>query len=85
VYGSGRCEQLYPSASFPRGVAGSPIAGDAIKCQLKPIDPEDYKVKFTENEISRLKEIFSGGVCDWSKPGVEEQGLAGTWITYGNN
>ena len=85
VYGSGRCEQLYPSASFPRGVAGSPIAGDVIKCQLKPIDPKDYKVKFTENEISRLKEIFSGGVCDWSKPGVEEQGLAGTWLTYGNN
>lgn len=85
TYGSGRCEQLYPSASFPRGVAGSPIAGDVIKCQLKPIDPRDYKVQFTDDETSRLKKMFPGGVCDWSKPGAEQQGLAGTWLTYGSN
>ena len=82
VYGSGRCEQIYPSASFPRGVAGSPIASDVIKCQLKPVDPGDYKVKFSAEEMNRLKTIFPGGVCDWSKRGVEEQGLAGTWLTY---
>ena len=82
VYGSGRCEKLYPAASFPRGIAGSPIAGDVIKCRLKPIDPTDYKVKFNGEETARLKKIFAGGVCDWSKPGVEEQGLAGTWLTY---
>lgn len=85
TYGSGRCEQLYPSASFPRGVAGSPIAGDVIKCQLKPIDPRDYKVQFTDDETSRLKKMFPGGVCDWSKPGTEQQALAGTWLAYGSN
>ena len=82
VYGSGHCEQIYPSASFPRGVAGSPVAGDVIKCQLKPIDSEDYKVHFTTAEMSRLKIIFPSGVCDWSKPGFEERALAGTWLTY---
>ena len=85
VYGSGRCEKLYPSASFPRGVAGSPIAGDVIKCQVKPIDPEDYTVKFTDDEMSRLKKIFSSGVCNWSKSGLAQQALAGTWLTYGDN
>ena len=34
---SGRCNELYPANSFPRGVAGSPLAADVIKCQLKPI------------------------------------------------
>jgi hypothetical protein len=82
VYGSGHCEQIYPSASFPRGVAGSPVAGDVIKCQLKPSDSEDYKVHFTAAEMSRLKKIFPTGVCDWSKPGFEERALAGTWLTY---
>jgi hypothetical protein len=29
--------------------------------------------------MSRLKQIFPAGVCDWSKPGVEQQPMAGTW------
>ena len=36
-YRAGRCNELYPAFSFPRGVAGAPIANDIIKCQLKPI------------------------------------------------
>ena len=82
---SSRCEQLYPSASFPREVAGGSIAGDAIKCQLKPIDAADYTVAFTPDEMSRLQGIFAGGVCDWSKPGVEQQEMTGTWQRFGGS
>ena len=76
---AGRCNELYPTNSFPRGVAGSPLAADVIKCQTRPVSANDYKVAFTADEMTRLKQIFPSGVCDWSKPGVEQQPLAGTW------
>jgi hypothetical protein len=76
---SGKCNELYPANSFPRGVGGASLAADIIKCQLKPIAVSDYKVTFTPAEMTRLKEIFPAGVCDWSKPGVEQQPMAGTW------
>ena len=76
---SGKCNELYPANSFPRGVAGSPLAADVIKCQLKPVSSSDYKVPFTADEMARLKQIFPTGVCDWAKPGVEQQPMTGTW------
>jgi hypothetical protein len=76
---SGRCNELYPANSFPRGVAGSALAADIVKCQLKPVSPSDYKVTFSAEEMTRLKQIFQGGVCDWSKPGIDQQPMAGTW------
>jgi hypothetical protein len=75
----GRCNELYPANSFPRGVAGSSLAADVVKCQLKAVNARDYKVMFTGDEMRRLKQIFAGGVCDWSKPGIEQQPMAGTW------
>jgi len=54
-----------------------------VKCRLKPIDPGDYAVEFTEEERARLRAVFPEGVCDWSRPGVEQQGLAGTWLRFG--
>lgn len=82
---SGKCNELYPANSFPRGVAGSALAADVIKCQLKPIGVSDYKVTFTPDELARLKQIFPTGVCDWSKPGVEQQPMAGTWQSLPTN
>ena len=76
---SGKCNELYPANSFPRGVAGSPLAADVIKCQLKSIAASDYRVTFTPDELARLRQIFPTGVCDWSKPGVEQQPMTGTW------
>lgn len=76
------CEQLYPSASFPREVAGAGIAADVIKCQLKEPDRADYGVDLTDAEWTRLLEIFPDGVCDYSLPGVDQQDLAGTWLRY---
>ncbi len=82
TYGSGRCESLYPANSFPRGVAGAALAADVIKCQLRPIAAADYKVSFAPDEMARLRRIFPGGVCDWSKAGVEQQPVKGSWQTF---
>jgi hypothetical protein len=79
---SSRCEQLYPSASFPREVAGGPVANDIIKCQLRPITASDYEGAFTADELARLRRIFPQGVCDWSRPGVGQERLAGTWQVF---
>jgi hypothetical protein len=81
-YRAGQCNDLYPAFSYPRGVAGAPIANDVIKCQLKPLSASIYKATFTADEMARLRRIFPEGVCDWSKPGVEQQRLTGTWQVF---
>ena len=82
VRGSGRCEALYPSAPAPREVAGAPVASDVIKCELKSIDMGDYGAGFTTEQEAELREIFADGVCDWTKPGVGQTDLGGTWLKY---
>jgi len=64
-------------------VAGSPLAGTVFKCQLKPLNVADYGVTFTAAQQARLAATFPGGVCDWSKPGVDERPPLGTWLDYG--
>jgi hypothetical protein len=79
---STRCEQLYPSASFPREVAGGDVAADVVKCRLKPLDFADYRARFTGAQRARLRAAFPGGVCDWSRPGVSQQPPDGTWQRF---
>ena len=67
---SSKCNTLWPSYSFPRQVAGGPLAANILKCQLKPIDMADYAVTFTPAEQQRLGRVFPSGVCDWSRRGV---------------
>jgi len=50
--------------------------------QLKSIDAKDYQVAFTPAEMTRLKALFAGGVCDWSKPGVNQVPVV-TWASFG--
>ncbi|WP_298178081.1 DUF6351 family protein [Saccharomonospora sp.] len=76
------CEKWYPSASFPREVAGEDVAADVVKCQLKPVDPADYEVSLGEDQWRRLLATFPDGVCDYSQPGVEQQPPMGTWLRY---
>lgn len=76
------CAQLYPPGSFPREVAGGPLAVDIQKCQLKPLDLADYAVDFTEDEVALLRDIFPDGVCDWTVAGVEQRPLLGTWQVF---
>ncbi len=63
---------LAPRTS-PRQVAGSPRTEDILKCQLKPVDTADYGGKLDAAQLARLRTVFSGGVCDWGKPGVGQQ------------
>jgi hypothetical protein len=51
-----------------------------LKCQLKPIDPKDYQMTFSASELQQLRTIFTGGVCDYSKPGVNQKPMAGTYL-----
>jgi hypothetical protein len=80
--GPTRCNQLYPSFSTPRMVAGEPLSNDVLKCQLKSIKLSDYNVAFTSAQASRLKSIFPKGVCDFTKPGVGQEPTEGTWLFF---
>lgn len=82
------CLDYYPVFSFPRGVAGEGIANDVIKCQLKPIDWSDYKIAEPADLALlqvELPRIFPTGVCDYSRPGVEQRPPLGTWLDYGTD
>jgi hypothetical protein len=66
----------------PRMVAGESIATDQEKCQLKPLRESDYyPITFSAAEWTELQQIFPGGVCDWSKPGVDQRPTI-PWQTY---
>lgn len=77
--------QAYPIHLEPRLVAGAPIANDIFKCQLKPIDWSEYSAKFAPSQKRRLERVFPDGVCDWSKPGVEQVALGGAYQQWGAN
>lgn len=81
--GAGVCNGLYPRTLPPRVVAGSPITDDVVKCQLKPIDEADYlPVALTGAEKIRLANVFPDGVCDYTKPGVSQSKVKGTWLKF---
>jgi hypothetical protein len=66
----------------PRVAAGEDIATDKQKCQLKPLRQLDYyPIQFTPEQWSQLQATFPNGVCDFSKPGVDQVGAA-RWQTY---
>src|SRR5207248_6347029 len=77
-----QCNALWPSHSFPRMEAGGPLDANVLKCQLKPVDPQDYAVTFTPDELAKLNSIFPSGVCDWSKRGINEVSLM-PWASFG--
>ena len=59
--------------SSPRQVAGGPRTEDVLKCQLKAVNAADYGSRLSAPQLARLNAVFTGGVCDWSKPGVGQQ------------
>jgi hypothetical protein len=61
---------------------GAPVIGDILKCQLRPIALSDYAVSFTPTQVLRLASIFPSGVCDYSKPGLKQRTIQGTWLDY---
>lgn len=63
--------------SSPRQVAGGPRTEDILKCQLKPLNFADYVgITFTPAQQDRLRAVFAAGVCDWTRPGVNQQASA---------
>jgi Tannase-like family of unknown function (DUF6351) len=83
-------DPVVPVYGTPRMVAGDAITTDANKCQLKPLQRSDYVLKagpvpvpipFTDAEWAQLQALFPSGVCDFSKPGVAQQGTI-PWQTY---
>jgi hypothetical protein len=80
--GKGRCNQLYPAHSDPHMVAGAPLTDDVLKCTLKPVEPKDYNLALTPDQIGKLKATFPLGVCDYTRPGVAQQRVDGVWHRY---
>jgi len=69
----GACTKAYPVKSNPRMAAGAPASGSVFKCALKPVitalhDGTYGSTFFTVAQEQRLEQIFSTGVCDYSKP-----------------
>jgi hypothetical protein len=65
-----------------RVLAGAPDTSDVGKCQLKPLDRDDYgKISFTEAQWASLKKTFATGVCDYSRPLVDFQ-MSTPWLAY---
>jgi hypothetical protein len=77
-----RCTELYPVYSNVRHEAGGPLAANVLKCQLKPVDSHDYPASMSPADLARLKQIFPSGVCDWTKPGVNQVPV-NTWTSFG--
>jgi hypothetical protein len=78
----GRCNDLYPASADPRIVSGGPVAGDVLKCQLKPVGSNDYTQPLNASDLARLTTIFPQGVCDYSKPGIGQQDPPKPWQSY---
>jgi hypothetical protein len=77
-----KCSEIFPVYSNPRHEAGGPLSANVLKCQLKPVDARDYEKAFTDAELARLRKIFPTGVCDFSKPGVNQTPVV-TWASFG--
>ena len=77
-----QCNALYPVHREPRLVAGAPLTNDVMKCQLKPVNFADYAVPFTDAQQARMRKVFATGVCDFSKPGVGQVPIKGTYQRY---
>jgi hypothetical protein len=76
------CPSVVHVYGTPRTVAGDAITTDANKCRLKPLNRRGYgAVEFSDGQWATLRGIFPTGVCDFSRPGVEQQGTI-PWQTY---
>ncbi|HEU5033158.1 MAG TPA: DUF6351 family protein [Mycobacteriales bacterium] len=75
------CDETVAAYGTPRIGADGPLADDTLQCQFKPLRKSDYPVTFTAAQWSRLEKVFPAGVCDYSKPGVDQRG-AKAWMTY---
>ena len=76
-------ELVVPIYGAPRTVAGDDISTDANKCQLKPLNRADNygSIAFSDAQWAQMQRIFADGVCDYSKPAVDQQPTI-PWLSY---
>jgi hypothetical protein len=70
---AGACTQQFPLYTTSRIVAGAPITGAMYRCALKSVDAALADGTYTPwipsaAEADQLRQIFPGGVCDYSQP-----------------
>lgn len=76
------CDSTVTAYSDPQLEAGMPETDDTLRCELKPLNRADYVgVTFTDAQFQKLQEIFAGGVCDFTKPGLGRHPTV-PWQTY---
>jgi Tannase-like family of unknown function (DUF6351) len=78
---AGTCGRTFPHYGDARGVAGDPLTGQVLKCQLRPLDPRDYAVGFDAAQWATMRTIFPAGVCDYRRPSVGHQPSV-PWLTF---
>jgi hypothetical protein len=79
------CGGTWQYYGTPRQVAGGPLSDDVMKCRLKPLVRSEYApITFTDEQWATLQATFPTGVCDYSTPGVSQQGPKATWLTFAN-
>jgi hypothetical protein len=76
------CNGTWRYYGSPRLAAGSPFTLDVVKCRLKPLVRGDYPVTFTDAQWAQLQTTFPDGVCDYSRPGVDQQPPKARWLTF---
>jgi hypothetical protein len=83
--GIGPCSVAIPRVTTPRIAAGGPMSDDVIKCQLKAVDPADYATALTSAQLAELADIFTTGVCDYTKPSVGDVERSILWPSVGGS
>ena len=82
VRGDLSCNGTWTSYGNPRLAAGVPYTLDIVKCQLKPLARADYAVSFSDEQWATLQTTFPNGVCDFSRPGVNQGPPKARWLTF---
>lgn len=78
------CAATYTAHRLPRQVAGMPATADVLRCQLRPVGPDDLS-GLTAEQAARFRNAFNTGVCDWKKPGMGQGPPIDTWLSFGGD
>ena len=88
IFSSPRIEAGGGDEALVNGVGPEVVgfADDRLDCETMPIEDfvyagQSFSEAFTEEQQAALKEAFSTGVCDYSKPGRGFQDAV-PWLTY---
>lgn len=79
-----QCRKAYPYSGDARIAAGAPLRNHIRKCQLKPLNREEYQVDFSDEQWKQLHAAFPKGVCDWEKDPIGYQASI-PWMSYSNS